>query len=56
MLVQPGPLTVAPELRSMDTPSYRLIDFGRGEVNYSSRDEEWEYDYAVDHVFNHTDY
>ncbi|KAF9494489.1 hypothetical protein BDN71DRAFT_1355897, partial [Pleurotus eryngii] len=31
MLVQPGPLTVAPESRSMDTPSYRLIDFGRGE-------------------------
>ncbi|KAL4254728.1 hypothetical protein AB1N83_012849 [Pleurotus pulmonarius] len=56
MLVQPGPLTVAPELRSMDTPSYRLIDFGRGETEYSSREEQWEYEYAVDHVFHHTDY
>lgn len=30
LLVQPGPLTVAPHLRSLKTPSYRLIDFGRG--------------------------
>ncbi|KAF7433764.1 hypothetical protein PC9H_005729 [Pleurotus ostreatus] len=56
MLVQPGPLTVAPESRSMDTPSYRLIDFGRGEVDYYSRDERCEYEDAVDHIFNYTDY
>jgi hypothetical protein len=30
MLVQPGPLTVPPMERSLDTPSFRIIDFGRG--------------------------
>ncbi|KAG8890771.1 hypothetical protein FRB98_004816 [Tulasnella sp. 332] len=30
ILMQPGPLRVAPELRTMDKPSYRIIDFGRG--------------------------
>lgn len=29
MLVQAGPLTAPPEERSMDSPSYRLISFGR---------------------------
>lgn len=56
MLVQAGPLTVAPELRCMDTPSYRLIDFGRGEVQCSSREGQCEYEYAVDHVFHYTEY
>ncbi|KAI1792702.1 hypothetical protein LXA43DRAFT_310913 [Ganoderma leucocontextum] len=32
VLIQPGPLTDAPERRSIDTPSFRVIDFGRGEV------------------------
>ncbi|KAJ6629867.1 hypothetical protein B0H10DRAFT_1629162, partial [Mycena sp. CBHHK59/15] len=32
VLRQPGPLTVAPALRSLDTPSFRIIDFGRGEA------------------------
>ncbi len=29
MLVQPGPLSLPRELRSMDTPSFRLISLGR---------------------------
>ena len=29
MLVQPGPLSVPPALRSMATPSFRLVSFGR---------------------------
>ena len=32
VLVQPGPLTDPPERRSLDTPSFRIVDFGRGEV------------------------
>jgi hypothetical protein len=31
ILVQPGPLTLPRAERSLDNPSYRLIDFGRGE-------------------------
>ncbi|KAJ7676338.1 hypothetical protein B0H17DRAFT_1139913 [Mycena rosella] len=31
ILSQPGPLTVAPSARSELTPSFRIIDFGRGE-------------------------
>ncbi|KAI0688594.1 hypothetical protein BC835DRAFT_1256903, partial [Cytidiella melzeri] len=31
ILVQRGPLTLPPEKRSKKTPSFRLIDFGRGE-------------------------
>lgn len=31
ILMQPGPLTVPPEERSKATPSFRIIDFGRGE-------------------------
>ncbi|KAJ7207177.1 hypothetical protein GGX14DRAFT_366760 [Mycena pura] len=30
VLMQPGPLTLPPHRRSLDTPSFRLIDFGRG--------------------------
>jgi hypothetical protein len=33
VLVQPGPLTCPPEKRSFDNPSYRIIDFGRGECH-----------------------
>ena len=29
MLIQPGPLSVPMPLRSMETPSFRLISFGR---------------------------
>jgi hypothetical protein len=31
ILVQPGPLTLPRSDRSLDKPSYRIIDFGRGE-------------------------
>ncbi|KAJ7704152.1 hypothetical protein B0H16DRAFT_1346916 [Mycena metata] len=31
ILKQAGPLTAAPSKRSMSTPSFRIIDFGRGE-------------------------
>ncbi|KAN0135862.1 hypothetical protein V8E53_006314, partial [Lactarius tabidus] len=31
IVVQPGPLTRPPAERSFDNPSYRIIDFGRGE-------------------------
>ena len=31
VMIQPGPLTLPPELRSFRSPSFRLIDFGRGE-------------------------
>jgi len=30
VLVQPGPLTVPRASRSLDEPSYRIVDFGRG--------------------------
>ncbi|KAJ6589323.1 hypothetical protein B0H19DRAFT_235705 [Mycena capillaripes] len=33
ILRQPGPLTVAPSERSNRTPSFRIIDFGRGEYS-----------------------
>lgn len=31
ILIQPGPLTVAPSERSLASPSFRIIDFGRAE-------------------------
>ena len=31
IMVQPGPLTAPPEERSEHTPSFRVIDFGRGQ-------------------------
>ncbi|KAJ7161989.1 hypothetical protein C8R43DRAFT_1063213 [Mycena crocata] len=39
ILRQPGPLTVAPSERSNRTPSFRIIDFGRG--------EHWPYQLAA---------
>ena len=30
IMIQPGPLTLPPEKRSFDHPSFRIIDFGRG--------------------------
>jgi hypothetical protein len=30
-LVQPGPLHLPPSSRSLDTPSFRIVDFGRGQ-------------------------
>lgn len=32
VLAQPGPLTAPPEERSDKTPSFRVIDFGRGQT------------------------
>ncbi|KAG9031208.1 hypothetical protein FRB95_003047 [Tulasnella sp. JGI-2019a] len=40
LLVQPGPLTAAPEERSMKRPSFRLIDFGRGLVRSEEKETE----------------
>ena len=37
VMAQPGPLARAPAERSMATPSFRIIDFGRGRV--------WDWDY-----------
>ena len=31
ILIQPGPLTVSPSLRSISTPSFRVVDYGRAE-------------------------
>ena len=31
MLIQPGPLSSPRKERTMDTPSFRVIDFGRAE-------------------------
>lgn len=31
VVMQPGPLTLPPAERSYDSPSFRIIDFGRGE-------------------------
>ncbi|KAI0704178.1 hypothetical protein C8T65DRAFT_709147 [Cerioporus squamosus] len=42
IMIQPGPLTVPPERRSFTYPSFRLIDFGRGERFEGAEDkEEW---------------
>ncbi|KAM5546094.1 hypothetical protein V8D89_000220 [Ganoderma adspersum] len=38
IMCQPGPLTLPPEQRSYDTPSFRIIDFGRG------KSWDWELD------------
>ncbi|KAI0339273.1 hypothetical protein BDW22DRAFT_1400509 [Trametopsis cervina] len=45
ILTQPGPLTVPPEKRSNKTPSFRVIDFGRGlEFNRYINDPDEEGD------------
>ncbi|KAJ7741197.1 hypothetical protein DFH07DRAFT_751215, partial [Mycena maculata] len=44
ILRQPGPLTVAPSERSDSTPSFRIIDFGRG--------EHWPYQLEAAHAKN----
>jgi hypothetical protein len=40
VLVQPGPLTCPRAERSFDNPSYRIIDFGRGEC-YNGFDQDF---------------
>ncbi|KAJ7073032.1 hypothetical protein C8F01DRAFT_973874 [Mycena amicta] len=40
-VVQRGPLTDPPHLRSLDNPSFRIIDFGRGEwLNKAQREKD----------------
>lgn len=53
ILVQPGPLTRPPMQRSIHTPSFRLIDFGRAErlgyftaVEPSLRKAQFNFDMA----------
>ncbi|KAI1792684.1 hypothetical protein LXA43DRAFT_1093331 [Ganoderma leucocontextum] len=61
LLVQPGPLSAPPEERSDDTPSFRIIDFGRvrmhadlspgSEGSFSKaciEEEEWANDVLVE--------
>ena len=38
IMMQPGPLTAPPEQRSNKTPSFRIIDFGRGELWEGNKD------------------
>ncbi|KAK7676084.1 hypothetical protein QCA50_020955 [Cerrena zonata] len=47
IVVQPGPLTAPPEARSMDTPSFRVIDFGRTE-SYCNYKASALYDFQMD--------
>jgi len=48
ILVQPGPLTQPPEKRSLETPSFRIVDFGRGKMfdemgaHWIAYEVEWE--------------
>ncbi|KAJ7083121.1 hypothetical protein B0H15DRAFT_428407 [Mycena belliarum] len=41
ILVQPGPLTVAPHKRSLDSPSFRIIDFGRASRRPAKNKKDW---------------
>ena len=49
ILVQPGPLSALPEERSPDTPSFRVIDFGRMKMlsEFSSESEQ-SFEQAID--------
>lgn len=52
IVVQPGPVTAPPEARSLDTPSFRIIDFGRTECYDKYREEilyDWQMDGKEDH-------
>lgn len=44
IVVQPGPLTAPPDARSIENPSYRVIDFGRTNCL-----EMWTKDYLRRH-------
>ncbi|CAK5272738.1 unnamed protein product [Mycena citricolor] len=50
LLVQPGPLTHPPHMRSLETPSFRLIDFGRAEfkAGHDEDEEAWAKTYRVE--------
>ncbi|KAL7284757.1 hypothetical protein ACG7TL_002064 [Trametes sanguinea] len=51
MLVQPGPLSAPREQRSMDSPSFRIIDFGRGEALSLGCRESWFSDWKSDEEY-----
>ncbi|OSD01008.1 hypothetical protein PYCCODRAFT_567466 [Trametes coccinea BRFM310] len=51
MLVQPGPLSVPREQRSMNSPSFRIIDFGRGEALSLGCRESWFSDWKSDEEY-----
>jgi hypothetical protein len=40
MVMQPGPLTLPPHQRSMEHPSFRVIDFGSGETGTSYYEDD----------------
>ncbi|KAF8173817.1 hypothetical protein K438DRAFT_1728295 [Mycena galopus ATCC 62051] len=42
ILVQPGPLTVPPQTRSLHSPSFRVIDFGRALHRPAMNQKEWQ--------------
>ncbi|KAI9060033.1 hypothetical protein FKP32DRAFT_1578650, partial [Trametes sanguinea] len=50
MLVQPGPLSVPRKERSMNSSSFRIIDFGRGEALSLGCRESWFYGWRDDDV------
>ena len=56
ILIQPGPLTIPPSKRSLASPSFRIIDFGRADHDLKlihdmigaaawGRHEKWREDY-----------
>ncbi|KAF7323969.1 hypothetical protein MKEN_00618500 [Mycena kentingensis (nom. inval.)] len=52
IVMQPGPLTLPPQLRSSETPSFRMIDFGRGEwVKPGDKLECWDRTEARDEIY-----
>ncbi|KIY65465.1 hypothetical protein CYLTODRAFT_492299 [Cylindrobasidium torrendii FP15055 ss-10] len=59
ILRQPGPLDVHPSLRSDETPSFRLVDFGRAERRERLSTRKWrsacdeEVEDAKDEVYGH---
>jgi hypothetical protein len=44
ILVQPGPLTLPPKERSLETPRFRIIDFGRGKETGRMSEDEAKYE------------
>lgn len=44
ILMQPGPLALPPAERSLEHPSFRIIDFGSGYCNYYAKPNYgWRY-------------
>ncbi|KAJ7599210.1 hypothetical protein C8J56DRAFT_770416, partial [Mycena floridula] len=49
VLIQPGPLSQPPSLRSLDTPSFRIIDFGRAAM-YDQDDWDSNREFDIERV------